>query len=75
MGGQALHLGSLGGPPVDAGALDPRRHAESRALLLDLHRQLPRRRQRQHDGPVSRFEVGLCVDVDDRREEVRQGLP
>jgi hypothetical protein len=44
---------------VDARVLDRRRRAELVALALDLHRELARRREDQHDRPVARVEVRL----------------
>ena len=40
--------------PGPARVLDVGRGAKFSALLLDLHRQLPRRRQHQHNRPVAR---------------------
>eukprot|EP00754_Rhynchopus_humris_P017321 Rhum_TRINITY_DN14551_c9_g1::Rhum_TRINITY_DN14551_c9_g1_i1::g.95883::m.95883 len=51
----------------------PRHHLHH--LLLDLHRQLPRRRQHQRDGPVSAPQTRLRLDVDQRRHAERKRLP
>mmetsp|Transcript_7805 Transcript_7805/g.22288 ORF Transcript_7805/g.22288 Transcript_7805/m.22288 type:complete len:285 (-) Transcript_7805:570-1424(-) len=66
----ALRHASIAARVLDLGAL-----AEAVALLLDLHRQLPRRRHHKHDRPVALREVWLRVDVHDRRQQEGERLP
>jgi hypothetical protein len=58
---QIPNLGPLRSAAVHAGVLDAAGGAELVRLLLDLHRQLPRGRQTQHNRPIARLcATALC---------------
>ena len=67
-------LTTLGNTAVDAGVANARRLAEFADLLLDLNRKLTGRGQDEDDRSVTLRKEGLCVDVDDGRKAVREGL-
>ena len=52
---QVPNLGPLRSAAVHAGVLDAAGGAELVCLLLDLHRQLTRGRQAQHNWPIARL--------------------
>ena len=69
-----LHLLLLVHAAVDAHALYPARLAEAHHLLVDLLRELTRRREHQGQRPVAVGEHGLRVDVHDRWQQVGERL-
>mmetsp|Transcript_9075 Transcript_9075/g.32159 ORF Transcript_9075/g.32159 Transcript_9075/m.32159 type:complete len:491 (-) Transcript_9075:14-1486(-) len=71
---QILLLGPSRHATIAAGVLNLGALAEAVALFLDLHRQLTGGRHDQHDRTIALGEVGLRIDVDNCRQQERQGL-
>mmetsp|Transcript_13120 Transcript_13120/g.25789 ORF Transcript_13120/g.25789 Transcript_13120/m.25789 type:complete len:398 (-) Transcript_13120:93-1286(-) len=68
-------LGEFGHASVYARVLDLRGFAEFVTLRLDLHSQLAGGGQHQNDGAVSSVQIRLGVDVHNRGQQERAGLP
>ena len=44
------------------------------SCLMNLEGELASRSKHEHDGTISRFEVGLSIDMDNCRKEERESL-
>mmetsp|Transcript_13095 Transcript_13095/g.37147 ORF Transcript_13095/g.37147 Transcript_13095/m.37147 type:complete len:482 (-) Transcript_13095:60-1505(-) len=72
---QITDLRALGNTAVHARVLNLGVVPELRAHLLDLHRQLAGWCKHQNNGAIAGLEERLGVDVDDCRQQEREGLP
>mmetsp|Transcript_13639 Transcript_13639/g.38375 ORF Transcript_13639/g.38375 Transcript_13639/m.38375 type:complete len:272 (+) Transcript_13639:2394-3209(+) len=71
---QITNLSALWDTTIDYCIFDITRFSEFVALFFDLNSEFSGRREDQHNGSFSRFQVGLCVDVDHCRQQKCKSL-